>query len=172
MINISKTWKIVIWVLLIFAALGIGGFFWAKSVWNKISFGKPQLLNLNLNGLTLTDLTNVAFNGVQKQVTATVQMDIKNENSFSIPFSSLKVKFFYSGTEIAETSDLLAGNARVPANGTFTGTDTVTITLSNTAVQMLIDKLTNKKATVDYKIMVKVFGIPIPASLQNQSFEI
>lgn len=168
----KQGWKIFWIVVVIFAAAGTAAFFWGKSIWNKITFGVPRLLNLNLNGITLLDLSNIAFNGASKEVTATVQMPVNNGNNFAIPFSSLKVMFYYKGTQIAETSDLLAGAASVPANGTFTGTDTVKIILNAAGINMLIDKITQKKIMLDYKISAKVFGIPIPSSLQNQSVEL
>lgn len=164
-----KSWQIVLIVVLIFGIAFATFFFWGKSVWDKITFGKPRLLGLNLNGITLTELANLAVSGTPKEVTATIAMDVKNDNNFSIPFSSLKVKLFYKGAEIAATSDLLSATNQVPANGTFTGTDTVKIILNGAGIDMLIDKLTAKQITLDYKIMVKVFGIPLPKSLQTQS---
>lgn len=166
----SRAWKIVMWVLIIFVAIGITGFFWAKSVWDKISFGMPRIKALNLNGLTLADIKKL-IPGDSKVITATTEMDVINKNGFSIPFSNLRVKMFYKGQPIAETSNLIAGENRVPANGTFTGVDDVKITLSNAGIQMLIDKLVNGKITLDYKIMVKVFGIPLPKALQTQTLE-
>lgn len=168
----SRTWKIVLIVLAVLAALGITAFFWGKSVWDKITFGIPRLVGLNLNGLTATDLANITFAGGQKEVTATLSMDVINRNNFSIPFSNLKVKLFYNNQEIAETSNMLEGKQSVPANGTFTGTDTVKVILNGAGIQMLIDKITKGAATLEYKIMVKVFGIPLPKAFQSYTLDI
>lgn len=167
----SRAWKIVMWVIIIVVVVGFAGLMWAKSVWDNISFGMPRVTGLNLNGLTLADLKNLLLQGGSKDVSARLEMDVVNQNSFSIPFSNLKVKLIYKGQPIAETSNLISGQNRVPANGTFTGVDDVKITLSNAGIQMLIDKLVNGKVTLDYKIMVKVFGIPLPKALQTQTLE-
>ncbi len=167
-----KTWQIVLIVILIFAIAFAAVFFWGKSIWDKITFGMPRLLGLNLNGLTLSDFGSIATSGTSKEVTATVAMDIKNGNSFSIPFSSLAVKFYYKDNEIAETSDMLSTTKQIPANGTFTGTDTVKIILNGSGIQMLIDKLTTKKVTLEYRINVKIFGIPLPKAFQLQTVEL
>lgn len=167
----AKWLKIVLIVLVIFAVLGFTGFIWAKNVWNKITFGKPRLQGLNLNGLTPVDLANALFNSISKDITVTLAMDVKNDNNFSIPFSSLKVKLFYNDAVIAETSDMLSGKQSVAANATFTATDTVTVTLNDAGLNMLIEKAKGNKVKIDYKILVKVFGIPLPKALQTQSFE-
>ena len=167
-----KAWKIVLIVLAVMAALGAAAFFWGKSVWNKIAFGKPRLTGLNLNAITLTDLANIAFTGLQKEVTADIAMDVVNQNNFSIPFSSLRVKLFYNGETIAETSDLLAQKKSVPANGTLSVSDMIKLILSGATAQMIEDKIKNGKATLEYKIMVKIFGIPLPKALQTYTLDI
>lgn len=167
-----KAWKIVLIVIAVLGALAAAAFFWGKSVWDKIGFGIPRLTGLNFNGLTLTDLANIALTGQQKEATANVAMDVVNQNNFSIPFSSLRVKLFYNGQAIAETSDLLAQKQSVPANGTLTVNDTVKIYLNDAGVQFLLDKLKDGKATLDYKIMVKVFGIPLPKALQTYTLDV
>lgn len=168
----SRTWKIVLLVITVFAVLLTIAFFWAKSAWDKIGFGKPRILGLNLSGISATDLANIVFTGAEKEVTATLEMDVVNQNNFSIPFSNLKVKLFYNNLAIAETSNLLEGKQAIPANGTFTATDTVKILLNNAGIQMITDKITNGKVMLEYKIMVKVFGIPLPKSLQSNTLDI
>ena len=167
-----KTWQIVGLVVVIFAVLAAIAFFWGKSVWDKIAFGKPRLTGLNLSGLTLDDLANIAFTGLQKEVTADIAMDVVNQNNFSIPFSSLRVKLFYNGEAIAETSDLLAQKKSVPANGTLSVSDTIKIILSDVGAQLAIDKIKNGKAMLEYKIMVKIFGIPLPKAFQTYTLDI
>lgn len=167
----SRAFKIIMWVIIIFAVIGITGIIWAKSVWDKISFSMPRIKAMNLNGLTLADLKNALLQDESKDVSTTLEMDVVNKNNFSIPFSNLKVKLFYQDRPIAETSNLLEGQQRIPANGTFTASDDVNITLSKAGTQMLIDKLVSGKINLDYKIIVKVFGIPLPKSLQTQTLE-
>ena len=167
-----KAWKIILIVLLVLGALGAAAFFWGKSVWDKIGFGKPRITGLNLSGITPADLANIAFTGLQREVTADIAMDVVNQNNFSIPFSSLRVKLFYNGEAIAETSDLLAQKQSVPANGTLPVNDTVKLILSGATAQMIEDKIRNGIATLQYKIMVKIFGIPLPKALQTYTLDI
>lgn len=167
----SKFWKIVMWILIILVAAGIAGVFWAKSVWDKITFGMPRLIALNLNGLTAADLQTMLVSGGSREVIATIGMDVTNKNNFSIPFSSLKVKLIYNGQVIAESSDMLKGNNKVPENGVLSVVDDVKITLNTSGLQMLIDKAVKGKTSVDLKTSVKVFGIPLPKKFDTVTFE-
>jgi len=167
----SKGLKIFFIILAVLAALAAAAFFWGKSVWDKITFGMPRLVGLNLNGLTLKDLANAVFAGGEKEVTATLSMDVVNKNNFSIPFSRLKVLLLYNDQAIAETSNMISGKNVIPANGTFTGTDVVKIILNASGIQMLIDKITNGKVILQYKIVVWIFGIPLPKAFSTYTLE-
>lgn len=168
----SKGLKIFLFVLAAVSTLAFLAFMWGKSVWDKISFGKPRITGLDFNNLSLIDLANIAFTGGQQEVTANIGIDIANQNSFAIPFSSLKVKLLYNDEVIGQTSDMLAQKQSVPANGTLPLNDTVKIILNNAGAQLLTDKIKNGKATLQYKIMVKVFGIPLPKGLQTHTLDI
>lgn len=159
--------KIFLWILLILAVLAVIGFFWVKSIWDSISFSPPSLQGLNLQGLTLTDLASIAFEGQSKTVTVTLAMAIKNDNNFSIPFSNMKVKLYYDNTIIAETSNLISGKQVVPANGALTVSDTVNVILNNAGGKLLIDKINGGHPSIDYSISLKVFGIPLPNIKNN-----
>lgn len=132
-------------------------------MWDKISFSKPIPQGLDLNGITLADLANIALAGKSKTVTATITMNIKNDNSFSIPFSA-KVKLLYQDTVIAETSSI---SGTIPANGTFPISDKVKIILNNAGGAILIEKLKGKPVQMDYSISLSLFGIPIPKDIKN-----
>jgi LEA14-like dessication related protein len=167
-----KPWKIIIIILLVLAAAGAIAFFWGKSVWDKITFGVPRVLGLDFNGITLEDAASIVLAGSQKEINALIAMDVSNKNNFSIPFSSLKVELLYNGQTIAETSDAFTQKQSIPANGVLYATDNVKIILSGAAAQLALDKLQNGKATINYKIKLNVFGIPLPKSFQTFSMEI
>lgn len=157
----SKGLKIFIWILVIIAVLGAITFTWGKSAWNKIKFSAPTLQGLDLQGLTLADLANIALAGQEKTVTATVQMNIQNDNSFSIPFSSIRAQLLYNDTVIAKTSD--DSSHIVPANGNLPLSDPVNIILNNAGGNLLIEKIKGGKPKINYVINLKVFGIPVPS---------
>lgn len=162
----KKGLQILIWIVVIIAVIAVFAFFWGKGVWNKISFSVPRPEGLDLQGLTLADLANIALTGQTKTVTATLSMDIKNDNNFSIPFSNIRVRMIYNDVVIAETSDMLAQNKVVPANSVLTVSDKVNIILNNAGGNLLIEKIKGGHPRIDYVISVRVFGIPLP-SIKN-----
>lgn len=163
----SKGMKIFVWVLVIIAILAVIAFVWGKNAWDKVSFSAPKLQGFNLQGLSAADLAAIALTGSTKQINATIAMEVKNGNSFSIPFSNMNVQMFYNGTLIAESSPLLAAKNKVPANGSLTLFDTVTITLNRAGGKLLYEKVTNKNPVIDYTIGIRIFGIPIPGLRGN-----
>lgn len=164
----SKGIKILLWVLAILAILALLIYFfaipWFTKIWDNITFSTPYPQDLNLNGLTLNDLANIAFTGQTKEVNARIGMDIKNENDFAIPFSKVKATLLYNDQVIAETSD--NASHLVPANGTFAFSNVVNILLNNAGGQLLIDKLSGKTPVIDYVVNANVYGIPLP-SIKN-----
>lgn len=165
----STGMKIFMWILVIIAVLAVVTFVfiipWGKGVWNKISFSKPKLQALDLKGLTLPDLQSLALSGGSKDVSVTLGMDIKNDNNFSISFSTLKVQLYYKGTMIAETTD----NAwhSIPANSVYPFSSIVNITLNGAGLQMIIEKLVTGKTSVDLKTDIRVYGFPVPTIETN-----
>lgn len=163
----SKGMKIFLWILVILAAIAVISFFWAKSVFDKVNFSAPKLHSLYLQGLTLNDLLKIALEGSQKEVKVSLGMDISNANNFSIPFSNMNVKMYYAGSIIAETSPALQNQKFIlPANGSLSVTDNISIVLNAEGVKMLIEKIKGGQPKINYKIGLKVFGIPLP-SIQN-----
>lgn len=163
----SRILKIVIWIVVILVVLGVLGYLWAKSVWDKISFSPPRLQSLDLQGLTIEDLVNIAFTGSQKEVIVTLGMDIKNANSFSIPFGKMKVKLYHNDTLIAATSPVLSAQKfKLAPNSTTSISDTVNIILNNAGGQMLIEKIKGGSPKIDYEVGLSLYGIPLP-SIKN-----
>lgn len=162
----SKGVKIFLIVVAVLVVLGAAGFTYGKSIWNNISFSAPKI---NIQK-TIADLQG--FDLSQGQLPATLQMNVKNNNSFSIPFSSLNVKLYYNGNVISESSESLTQKMIVPANGNLTVSDTITIYLSKATENLIIQKALGNKVKIDYKVFARIFGIPIPASLQTQSIEV
>lgn len=159
----SKASRIVLWIILILVIISalIGTFIWGKNAVNKISFSKPRPQALDLQGLSLVDLANIVIGAQAKIIKATISMDIKNDNNFSIPFSNLNVSLSYNNVLIAQTSNMLAQKKVVPANGILTVSDTVNIILSNETAAFLKDKINGNHPELDYVVNLNVFGIPI-----------
>lgn len=158
-------WKTFWIVLIILILLGI---WWAwtqyvkwKGIWDKITFGKPIPTNLDLKGLTLLDFLNPNVNNQDKNVDATLKMGIRNDSDTDVSFNDLKIKLFYNGQLITETSDELSKKDFVlKANDTLPIEDTIKINLK-TASQFLIEKAKGNHPTVEYTVDLSVNGIPI-----------
>lgn len=162
----NKALKIFLWIIVILAVLAAFAFFFGKNYWDKISFSKPQIHGLDLQGLTLGDFVNAAFTGTERTINATLGIDIKNDNSFSIPFGNMKIKLLYNNVVVAQTSDAFANQKfTVPANGTLTVSDTINVLLNN-AGAFLVEKIKGKHPQMDYVINLRVSGIPLP-SIKN-----
>lgn len=166
----SKAGKIILWILIILVLAGTFLFYWGKTAFEKILFSNPRLTGLNLQGITINDLANIALTGQSKTVNVSLEMDVVNNNNFSIPFSKMKVKLLYNNILIAETSPLLQVKRVVPANSSVTISDIININLNNASGQMLIEKLKKRPVTIDYIINVSVFGIPLPSIKNNFSW--
>lgn len=165
----SKGVRILLWVLAILAVLALVIYFlvvpWATKVWDRITFSLPRLQGLDLKGLTLQDIINIAFTGGEKEVEAQLGMDIKNENGFSIPFSKVKAKLFYEGQLIAETTD--NASHLVPANGALALSNPVKIRLNDAGGRLVIEKLQGKTPVIDYEINANVYGVGLPTIKKN-----
>lgn len=161
----NKGLRILLWILFIIAALAVIGFIlwkvWLEKkftqIWDNITFSKPVPESLDLQGVTLADLQNIALTGQPKTITLSLGMDIENKNNFSIPFTA-KIKSSYQGTTLAET-DTISGT--VPANGTHHVSAPISITLSGAQIQILIEKLRGNKVPIDYAIDLSLYGIPL-----------
>lgn len=159
----SKAWKIVLIVLLIIVVLAVIAFFWAKSIWDKISFGKPRIRGLDLQGLSLADLVNIAFAGASKTITANIELDIKNDSGTSIPFRIYKIRLVSNGTVISETSEqIVQKKFSLPARGSVTIADTITFNINDVVGNILIEKAKGNSVQLEYQIVFSLFGIPVP----------
>lgn len=156
----NKGLKIFLWILVIIVVLAVIGYLMAKSVLDNVTFSKPIPQGLDLKGLTLGDLVNVALANEQKTVSVTIGMNVTNSNSFAIPFSNVKVGLYYKGVLIAETND--PDSHTIPANGSLALTYTVNIILNDAGGQLLIEKIKGGNPQLDYKIGLRVFGMPVP----------
>lgn len=162
----SKGVKIFLWVLfglVILAGLAIGAYFWAKNAWDKISFSAPKLKGVDFRSISLTDLANIVLAGGTKTIVATISMDIKNDNSFKIPFT-VKAKLFYQEVLIAVTHSL---SGVIPAKGTLTISDQVNIILNQAGAAILIEKIKGGTPKIDYSLSLSLFGIPIPKKIKS-----
>lgn len=158
-----KWWKIVLLVLGILAVLAAAAFFWGKSVFNKISFGKPKLQGLDLKGITLAELASAAFAGQAKTVTVTLGMDITNAGGLSIPFRIYKIKLLHNDETVGESSDALSAQRyTLPKNGYVSISDTLNVFINDAGGQLLIEKIKGGHPEMQYQILFSIFGIPVP----------
>ncbi len=160
-----STGKIILIVVLIGALIAaiLYAFYWGKTAWDKITFSKPRLQAIDLQGLSLKDIESIGLQGTQKEVKVGLAMDIQNDNGFAIPFSSLKAKLYYDGTLIAETSEALAGrDYTLLPKSTLSVSDTISILLNGAAARkMIIQKATGGHPKIEYTIKISIFGIPL-----------
>lgn len=172
----KKFWKIVGIIIGILVILAVLGWIWwetyGKFIWDKITFQNVSFSDADFKGLTLQDIPDILLKGEQRQITATLGLQIANENNFSIPFCYLSAELFYKGNPIAKTSDNLANTCfRIPAQGQpnnpYTISDPIAITLGVGGVQLITDKLLGGKPQIDYEVSLRVFGIPIPINVKN-----
>lgn len=157
----STVAKIFLWIAIALVVLIGFASYWGKGVWDKITFSKPVPKSLSLNGLTLADLADIALTGKSKTVDVTVGMNIKNDNSFPIPFT-LIVELSYKGTDIFQT-DKISGT--IPANSTYPVLAPAKITLSKAGAGFVSEKIRGGHPKIDYVLDLSLFGIHIPSSI-------
>lgn len=144
----------VIVVILVLAGI------WGMTAWNKIiftfSFRGIDLSQLSFDSLTSSGETSTKL---------ILNLGIKNNNSFSIPFKNMKVWMYYDKTVIAETSsDLASKTFLIPANGKIDITDAVNIHFNSASIKLLKEAALKKGPKVDYTVKVNVFGIALTYS--------
>lgn len=162
-----KKFLIIFFVLL--AISTIFALWWTKRAWSKITFNL-RVENIDLGGITIQDIAAMLLTGqVQNKVTITLNADIKNDNSFSIPFSIKKIKLLYQDSLIAETSETLATQKfEVPQKSSLSVKDNLNVILSDASIKLLKEKVMLKQEPViDYYIKIKVLKIPFPLTFKR-----
>lgn len=172
----SRTAKIIVWSIIGLIIIGIIAYviYWANNLWKKITF-EPFFVSADLSGLTIKDVAGALVGKDQKEITVTMGVDVKNDNTRSIKFGNFRMKLSYKGIEMATTSDKLASETFVvPAKGEPNNPlpipDTVRVFLNQGIALLITDKIQSKKPKVDYSIYLSVFGIYIPFPITG-SFE-
>ena len=146
---------IVILVVAIVLAIAYG-----IRAWDKVVF-KVNLTGVDLSQFNLTSLIATG----QTEVKLIMNLTVKNDNSFAIPFKNMKGVLYYDKVVIGETSsDLAARSFRIPAHGTENIPDAVTIYLNQTGLRLIKEAVSKNNPRVDYIFKVNVFGVQLTYS--------
>lgn len=133
---------------------------WGMTAWNRIiftfGFRGVDLSQFDINALTGTGQTSTKL---------VLNLNVKNNNSFSIPFKDMKVWMSYGSTVVAETSqDLSSRTFLIPAHGYIDVTDAVNIHINSASIALVKEAALKRNPRVDYTVKVKVFGVALTYS--------
>lgn len=163
-----KKFLIIFFILLAISV--VFALWWTKRAWSKITFNL-KAENIDLGGISIEDIAAILLTGQtqNRKVIISLNADIKNDNSFSIPFSVKKIKLFYQGSLIAETSDALAiQKFEVQQKSSLSVKDNLNVILNTASIKLLKEKLLLKQQPViDYYVKIKILKIPFPLSFRK-----
>lgn len=130
---------------------------WGMTAWNKIVF------TFSFKGVDLSQLDMTSLAGIGQTSTKLIlNLNVKNNNGFSIPFKDMKVWMSYDKTVIAETSSELAAKTfLIPAHGHIDVTDAVNVHLNSASITLIKQAALKKNPRVDYTVKVNVFGVSL-----------
>lgn len=132
----------------------------AMRIWNRIVF-TFSFRGVDLSQFSFESLTSFGSTSAN----LILSLNIRNNNSFSIPVKDMKVVMYYNGTVVAETSNELAEKKfEIPANGSKDITDKVNVHLNSASIRLLKEAIAKKSPKVNYTVKVKVFGIGLTYS--------
>lgn len=138
---------------------------YVKKGWDKITL-KVYFKSVDLSGISLANIPAILTGG--QTVNVVIGADIKNDNTYAVIFSGLKVKLFYKGILIAETSESLSSNKFiVPAMGSLSIQDNAKLILNNTTIDILREKIAGRSIEIGYTTTVRVYGVRIPLISEN-----
>lgn len=145
-----KTFLIIVLIVLVLAVIAVQ----VKMIWDNIKFEFGfkgiDVLNIDLSAISA---------GTGGNVSVPIRAKVTNDNGFDIPFSGLKVWFYYENTLIVQTSDDLASKSfNAPKHGHIDLVDPVNIYFNNAAFSFL--RNLGNKPEVRYKVQMRIFGIP------------
>lgn len=163
MINFNPTplQKFLIIFFILLAISVVFALWWTKEALKKITFSIKKPENIDLGGMIITDVATMLTQS--PKITITLNANIENDNGFSIPFSIKKIKLFYQGTFIAETSDALTTQKfEVQPKNSLSIKDDITIIPNDASIKLLKEKVILKQQPViDYYAKIKIYGIPL-----------
>lgn len=149
----------------------IGLMVWGNNIWKKIKFGIPYIKKIDLKGRTPSDLINafksLAGIGQYDLDIITLGFDIKNDSNTSIPISDIEIQLFYEGVEVGATSPNLKQKRTITKGGTAHIEDTPHIILNEQSGRLLTHIFTKQKPEIEFKVKLKMYGIPIPLPIIN-----
>ncbi|KKQ35810.1 MAG: hypothetical protein US53_C0070G0009 [Candidatus Woesebacteria bacterium GW2011_GWA1_37_7] len=163
-----KKFLVVFFILLAISI--IFALWWVKRAWSKVTINL-KVENIDLGGITIEDIAAILLTGQTQsaKVIITLNADIKNDNSFSIPFSIKKIKLFYQGSLIAETSETLAiQKFEVQQKSSLSVKDNLNVLLNTTSIKLLKEKvLLKQQPVIDYYVKIKILKIPFALSFKK-----
>ena len=145
--------KILLLILVIIVIIALVIFTKGKAAYDKISFSKPTFQ------AALESISQAIVSG--NTLSFPLPFNIKNDNNFSIIFSSINAELTYGGTVIGTTND--PGWHTIPANSTFPFAPIFNLSINDAVKNLLAAKIQGAHPSIDYTITLKVFGIAIPS---------
>lgn len=133
-------------ILLIVAVVGFFGYRYAKRSIDNISFSSIGFTGIDLNNI----LSTTGF------ATVDVNTTIGNKNGFSIPVNNLYVEIYYAGKVIGK-STMPSDAFTIPANGSFTVSHNVTLSLSG-SLDIATKLIQKRPVEFTYMIKATLFG--------------
>lgn len=153
----STLFKILLVILIIIVIIAIVIFVKGKNAYDKITFTKPTLKQ-DIQALAAANLSG-------NTLSLPLPFIIKNDNNFSILFSSVNAELLYNGNVIGKSND--AGWHTIPANGSLSLAPVIDFSINDAVKNLFIQKIQGGHPAIDYVITMKVFGIPIPSIKDN-----
>lgn len=166
----KKFWKIAGWGLLVLGVLALSVWVWwevkGKKWWDKVTL-KNFNWSADLSGWNLQDIENIISSGESKQIPATIQVDVDNQNNFSLPFCYAKTRLYYKGNLLSSTSDTLAQKCflipgKRKSNTPYPLSLPLILTVDRAGTgQLLVDKALGQNPEIDAEIDLSILGIPL-----------
>lgn len=144
----------------------IGGLFYAFILYakSKIKF------DISLDKLDLAGILAAAISGDVPTLKTFLNINVKNDNPFTISFSNLDVKLFYQGSQVAQSVDVSAEKIVILPKLDQDFTHVLQITLSQAFLEALKTLKSGQPLVLQYVVKLRLFGIPIPAYKDNFTY--
>lgn len=144
-----------IWIILIIVVIILAiGYSQVKKAINNFSLGTPKFVGADLKSI----FTNGGFAAVDLTSTIT------NNNKFSIPVSNLYIEVYYQGALVGK-STTVHNNFTIPANGTITISQNMTLAFNNT-IDVGLKIISGQQVTFTYIVKATIFNL-VPLRISN-----
>lgn len=155
-------------IITLIVASVVGGFFYFKSLYDKISWSfSIDKSKINLQGI----LTQLLLN---KSVQLPIVASIDNKNSSQITIKDLYIKINYLGKDVLQTNkdSAVLKNVTIPKNATgYKINDNVEVFANSSSVKLIGELIKGNKPEVEITISGKIFLITHSVTIkQNLEF--